>query len=337
MKQPDFWFQPPGLLASLLSPLGKAGSFVTRIRLRRGDRQRVGVPVICAGNLNVGGTGKTPFVIALLQRLLAAGETPHAVSRGYGGRTVSPTLVDVSRHSAVDVGDEPLLLAQFAPTWVGNRRLACARAAVEAGASVIVLDDGHQDPSLAHDLPVVVVDAARGFGNGLVMPAGPLREPVSDGLRRAGLLVIANGTEQHLRKHWTIDPELPVVEATTEVLHTGKEWRGDRVVAFAGIGNPARFFACLAGQGAEIVKEFPLSDHQPLDSRLLARLQAAANANSAQLVTTEKDAVRLPPDWRNRVLTFPVRMTISDWSEIDQRLVKLGLAVPATEEPIAIS
>lgn len=329
MRQPEFWFGRPGILAGVLSPLSAIWTISARSRLRRGRRERVGVPVVCVGNLNVGGTGKTPLVIELVRRLAEAGELPHAVSRGHGGGAREPTLVDASRHKAADVGDEPLLLSAFAPTWVGAGRPACARLAVGAGASVIVLDDGHQDPSLHHDLSIVVADAGRGFGNCRVMPAGPLREPVRDGLGRADLLVVAGGDRDRFRQRWKFDPDLPVVEAGTNVLPTGKDWRGERVVAFAGIGHPGKFFACLADLGANIVREVPLTDHQPLDGRLLGRLEAVAKSQSAQLVTTEKDAVRLPKAWRDRVLTLPVRLEPADWSEIDGRLSSLGLAVPA--------
>ncbi len=328
MQQPEFWFRPPGIVSGLLLPFAFVVKMATRARVRRGKRARVGIPVICVGNLNVGGTGKTPFAIELVQHLSAAGEIPHAVSRGYGGRTRQATSVDMTRHGAKEVGDEPLLLASFAPTWVGTDRPECVRRAAQAGASVVVLDDGHQDASLSHDLSIVVVGSGRGFGNNLVMPAGPLREPVDDGLQRADLLVVAGSDPQRFRECWKIGSGLPVVAAEMTPLPTGKDWKGERVVAFAGIGDPGKFFACLAGLGAEIVRQVPLSDHQVLDERLLSRMEATADSQSAQLVTTEKDAVRLPRKWRDRVLTLPVRMKVGDWSDIDVRLEALGLGVP---------
>ena len=328
MRQPDFWFQPPGLLSFSLAPLSAVWNLAVRARLKRGRRCAVGAPVICVGNLNVGGTGKTPFAVALIQRLIDAGETPHAISRGYGGSIGKATAVDPNRHAASDVGDEALLLASFAPTWIGGSRLDCASLAVKSGASVIVLDDGHQDPSLVHDLAIVIVDAFRGFGNGRTMPAGPLREPVAEGLRRADQLVVVGGSPDEFRTRWPLGPELDAVEATLAVLPTGQDWNGERVLAFAGIGDPGKFFAQLSALGAEIVKAVPLSDHQPLRNRLLERLQREAESHEAQLVTTEKDAVRLPQPWRRRVLTLPVRMTLSDWSPIDRRLVGIGLQVP---------
>ena len=328
MRQPEFWFKQPGVLSGILFPLEVIWRAAARNRIGKGRRERIKIPVICVGNLNVGGTGKTPLVMELARRLTEAGESPHAVSRGFGGNTSKPTLVDPSRHSATDVGDEPLLLSSFVPTWVGAKRPECARLAAEAGAGVIILDDGHQDPSLAHDISVIVVDAERGFGNCRVMPAGPLRETVDEGLHRADVVVVVGSNGQRFRKRWKFASDLPVIEAKTTVLSTGKDWRDERVVAFAGIGDPLKFFACLSNLGANVVHEVPLTDHQVLDGRLLTRLEMVAKSRSAQLVTTEKDAVRLPKNWRSRVLTLPVRLELSDWSEIDDRLAGLGVIVP---------
>ncbi|HRO10405.1 MAG TPA: tetraacyldisaccharide 4'-kinase, partial [Amaricoccus sp.] len=249
MRAPAFWANPParpGLLARLLAPLAWVWTFVTRRRLARGRGVRLRVPVVCVGNLTAGGAGKTPTVIALVERLAARGVAAHVVSRGHGGSLEGPVRVEERRHTAAEVGDEPLLLAAFAPTWIARDRAAAARAAEAAGAAVVVMDDGLQNPGLAKDLSIVVVDAGMGFGNGRVIPAGPLREPVADGLARADLLLAIGTPEERarFRAAWP-DIALPVVGARLAPLPTGMPWQGLIALAFAGIGRPEKFFATL--------------------------------------------------------------------------------------------
>ena len=320
MRPPAFWHQPAGLLAFCLRPLGALYAAMTSMRVAQSG-YRASVPIVCVGNLNVGGTGKTPTTIALLAHLKGA----HVVSRGYGGALEGPVLVDPNKHTADQVGDEPLLLAAFAPTWVAKDRAAGVRAAESAGAQVIVLDDGFQNPSVHKDLSVIVVDAERGFGNGFCLPAGPLREPVHEGLKRADFVLSIGPAQaqQTFSTHWAAQIPVPRLTGELRPLKMGMDWTGQRVLAFAGIGHPEKFFATLRAEGAEIVKTVALDDHQPISDVLLNRLESESAALNAQLVTTEKDQIRLPPAQRKRVLALVVRLEIADIAPLKAALGSL--------------
>lgn len=326
MRPPAFWLRPsdaPGWRAHLLAPLSALYAAGTARRVARPPAFRPKCPVISVGNLNVGGTGKTPTVIALTE-LLKDRQT-HIVSRGYGGSLPGPVRVDPSKHSAEMVGDEPLLLAAFAPTWIAKDRAAGVALAEDAGAEVIILDDGHQNPSVPKTLSLVVVDASIGFGNGRVLPAGPLREPVSTGLARADMVITIGEPEAQTRFRAAWGPKLkvPLASAELRLLETGMDWKDQNVLAFAGIGHPEKFFKTVRQTGANLLRAEPLDDHQPLTDALMKRLELEALALDAQLVTTEKDAVRLPNSFRQKVLALPVRLRFQDEAGLSDRLADL--------------
>lgn len=323
---PKFWYRDrKGIWAQLLRPIGAIYAYGTAKRLRDGTPMPLNVPVICVGNINAGGTGKTPTVIAVIEHLREIGLVAQVVTRGFGGSTKLALTVDPRRHTATQVGDEPLLLSAFAEVHVAPNRQEAAKLAIDARAEAIIMDDGHQNPSLAKDLNIVVVDAAKGFGNGLCIPAGPLREPIETGLARADLLIsIGSEADQDAFKgRWGHLIHIPHLTGHLAPLQTGMDWSGLDVVAFAGIGHPEKFFDTLRGLGANVLRAEALGDHETLSPRLLSRLLQEARAKGAQLVTTEKDAVRLPNEYRHQVITLPVRLQSEDWSALDTALQRL--------------
>lgn len=311
MRAPRFW-QEGGWPGTVLAPLGWLYDLAGRMRRRRATPYRAPVPVICVGNLSLGGAGKTPTVIDLLHRLDARGIAAHAVTRGYGGSERGPHRVDV-RDRPARVGDEPLLLASHAPTWVARDRAAGIRAALAAGAQAIVLDDGFQNPGVAKDLSIIVVDGGSGFGNGRVFPAGPLRETVTSGLARAdAVLVIGDDFE--------VATSLPVLRAGLEVRYHGPPLEGQAVFAFAGIGRPGKFFDTVRGMGARVVDVEAFPDHHVYSGTMANRLLARGDEQLAHTVTTEKDMVKLPPSMRGKIWPVPVALAYEDETGIEALL-----------------
>jgi tetraacyldisaccharide 4'-kinase len=293
-KAPAFWWRSEASVAALaLWPVARVWSLAAAARMKRLPRYRPPVPVICVGNFVVGGAGKTPTAIALARIARGRGLKVGLLSAGYGGRETGPLLVDAAHHTADQVGDEPLLLAAAAPTVVANDRAAGARRLVDEGVDLIVMDDGFQNPSLAKDLSLVVVDATAGIGNGRVLPAGPLRAPLSLQLRYADvLLVVGDGT--------AAEPLVRAAARSGRAILRGhirptkvRGWRKEPLLAFAGIGRPEKFFATLAAVHAPVVRTVSFPDHHRYSDAEAAELIAAAEARNLRLVTTEKDRVRL--------------------------------------------
>ena len=318
MREPAFWYRPPSLLSRLLAPFGAIYGAITARRMSRAGAS-AGIPVLCVGNYHLGGAGKTPTTLALVKLLRELGEQPFVVSRGYGGTQPGPLRVDPASHSAADVGDEPLMLASSMPVIVSRERVAGAALARAQGASVVLLDDGFQNPSLAKDASLIVIDAARGIGNGGVFPAGPLRAPLAPQIARTDALIVigagdaAQGIAEAISRRGApvLRARLVPDQASIDKL------RGQRVLAFAGIGDPARFFATLRASGVEVAEERAFADHHPFTLEEIERLVSDAAAKSRMLVTTEKDMARIRSDARlqkhaDRIAIFAVTLAFDD-------------------------
>jgi tetraacyldisaccharide 4'-kinase len=291
---PAFWWRPRrSAVAILLAPAARIFGTAAAWRMAKPPVFRPHVPVICVGNFVVGGAGKTPTVIALARMARGKGLKPGLLASGYGGTGKGPTLVDPATHTADEVGDEGLLLAAVAPTVVSADRLAGARRLAEENIDIIIMDDGFQNPWIVHDLSLVLVDAAIGIGNGMVMPAGPLRAPLKPQMQRAdALLVIGDGP--------AADPIVRAAARAGRVTLRArirptrvKDWRKDPILAFAGIGHPEKFFATLADAHAPVTRTLGFADHYTYTDIDAEKLMQVADADNLRLVTTEKDMVRL--------------------------------------------
>lgn len=310
----------------LLTPLSWIWAAATARRIARTVPVDPGAPVICVGNLTVGGVGKTPIVRELLTRLTAQGVDAHGLSRGYGGKLAGPLRIDPTRNTAAEVGDEPLMLAQDFPIWIARDRAAGAQAAARAGAQAIVLDDGHQNPTVRKALSLVVVDGETRndewpFGDGAVFPAGPMREPLAAGLARTDAVIVLLPGDMAAP-----DPELlalfegkPTLIARLEPVAPPPP--GPQL-GFAGIGKPWKVERSLKAAGCDLVDFAPFPDHGAYDERTLRFLADRAALFKAGLVTTEKDWVRLPPAWRERVKPWPVRARFEDEAALDRLLAQ---------------
>jgi tetraacyldisaccharide 4'-kinase len=327
MRAPGFWEQnPPSPLARLLLPIGALYGGIAAQRMRR-IGTRVDLPIICIGNFTAGGAGKTPTAMTVAGILAAAGESPAFLSRGYGGRLAGPVQVEL-HHTASDVGDEPLLLAALAPAIVSRRRPSGAHLAGEIGATVIVMDDGLQNSSLAKDCAIAVVDGAAGIGNGLVLPAGPLRAPMEvqwpavDAVLVIGDgdpgLAVAKEAERHGKPVFTarLEPDEAVVDSL----------RGKRLLAFAGIGRPEKFFSTLREKGLTIERAMSFPDHHAFRAEDIGALKSEAERCGLQPVTTEKDMARISstpglPSWPD-LMALPVHLRLAEAAAFRQFILR---------------
>ncbi len=322
MREPAFWWRKAGLAASLLAPLaGLYGAIATR-RMRR-PGARASVPILCVGNFTLGGAGKTPTAIALAHMLAEAGERVFCLSRGYGGSLAGPKRVDAHADRATEVGDEALILARTAPTIIARDRVAGAAAAQAQGAGVVIMDDGLQNGALAKDFTLAVVDGRRGIGNGCVFPAGPLRAPLRAQMARCDALLIV-GEETGARDvvaeararglavwHGRLKPDLAAVA----------DLHGRKVLAFAGIGDPEKFFASVSEAGIEIAQRTAFPDHHRFTAEEAAGLLMEADEQGLSLITTEKDRARMAGDpltetLAQRTHVLPVTMAIEEAEEM---------------------
>jgi tetraacyldisaccharide 4'-kinase len=337
LSTPEWWYTR-GLSArqggmptvrALLTPLSWVWAAATARRISHGQPIDPGAPVICIGNVTVGGAGKTPVVRAIAQRLAARGKAVHLLSRGYGGRLAGPERVDPQAHTAADVGDEPLMLARDFPVWVARDRAAGAKAAAAAGAEVVVMDDGHQNPAVKKALSIVVVDGETRkdewpFGDGRVFPAGPMREPLKAGLARADAVLVLLPADLP-----SADPDLLAAlrgpAMLSAHLNAASPPPPGPQVGFAGVGKPWKVERALQAAGCDLKDFAGFPDHAAYGEAVLRRLAHRAAVFEAGLVTTEKDWVRLPPDWRARIAAWPVAAVFDDPAALDALLASVGL------------
>jgi tetraacyldisaccharide 4'-kinase len=320
MKTPAFWYRPRGIVAHLLRPLGllyKAGG---AMRGMRATPYRARVPLICVGNITAGGSGKTPAALAIAHILQHDGHRPVFVTRGYGGKESGPLLVDRARHTANDVGDEALLLSYAAQVWVGRDRAKAIREA-EKDATHIILDDGLQNPHLQPDLSFLVIDDEIGLGNGCIIPAGPLREPLTEALKRVAAVILVGGRFQNDAMladagvvkekivHARLQPDIPLGFP-----------RDRSFFAFAGIGQPQKFYQTCRVLGLRLVGTRDFADHHLFTAAELSKLKQNADRLGAQLLTTEKDWMRLPAEFRAHTLSLPVRLIFEEPDRVKRLL-----------------
>lgn len=329
MKEPNFWYTSTPTFSFqrlVLKGLSVLFRFGAALKQTLAITRAVDKPVICIGNLTVGGAGKTPVTLSIAQHFKGRGKKVAIISRGYKGKLKGPLLVNPTMHTAQDVGDEPLLLSLSCPTWISANRYKGAQAAIEQGAEIILLDDGLQHSTLKQDLKICVIDAKRGFGNKKVMPEGPLREPLERGLERIDAFIVVGNTD--VQRLTFKEIKSPLLQATISV--NKDDWailKNKRLVAFAGLANPKKFFETLRLEEFDVQHSLPFPDHHFYTTKELETLQKTAQEHCAALVTTQKDWVRLPKTFQKNIHQLRIQL---DYEE--QYLFKKLLDPFATKE-----
>ena len=305
LRAPEFWYSKNPLSLALL-PASWIYDIGRRINNSFTKSEVLPVPVICVGNLTAGGAGKTPVALYIGQLLKEKNVRAFFLSRGYGGKLSGPVLVDTSTHNAHEVGDEPLMLAGTLPTIVSKDRLKGAHFAIKQGAQTIVMDDGLQNNSIAKTVSLVIVNGTLGFGNGLLLPAGPLREPIAEGLSRTDASIVVNGIGEI-----TLPEAAQVFSASTQPIETDSI-KGKRVLAFCGIAYPQKFYSTLHNLGARVMDTHSFSDHHPYTRHEIERLKKQAKEKSGTLITTAKDLVRIPAELRDGIEVLNIALNFDD-------------------------
>ena len=328
MLFPNFWLEPKfkqSFLPYLLYPISLFWLGLSKIKVKLNSSYQSPIPIICVGNLTVGGNGKTPTALKIRCLLKDLGYKPHILSRGYRARIKGPHLVDPLTDSFVDVGDEALLMASYGSTWISRNRSAGVKAAINSGADVIVLDDGYQNQSIEKNLSILVIETSIGFGNGYLIPAGPLRENISHGMKKADLIITIGdqSTQDDFRSKNPFLKEFPVIQARLKPKENTLNLKGEKVVAFAGIAHPSKFKATLENLGAIIISFRAFSNHKPFGMRQLNKLLLEAKTKKAILVTTQKDFVRIPSELQDNFKAIEVELEIDAQNFLLKKLLSI--------------
>jgi len=321
LKAPKFWYlKKDTYLSRILYPFSFIFRLGTKIRNITSHANKSSLPIICIGNIVVGGAGKTPVALKIGKILIKAGYNPHFISKGYAGIIKTNTIVE-SWHSPKSVGDESLLLSKVAPTWIGTNRNESIKLAASKGGDCIIMDDGFQNPKIYKDFSIIVINSSQEFGNKRVMPAGPLRESIKRGLNRTNLIIVIGDVTDYLQK--TIPNHIPIISAKFNINNENKIFKGQKITAFAGIAYPEKFFTSLREQEAKIVKEITYPDHHIYDENDLLNLAETANKTQSILVSTQKDFVRVPKSYRSLVNTLDGEIVFENKNLIQEILTNV--------------